>query len=53
MNAGIQKRYSLGFAVILSVFTMIYFSGAIYTLLSWLGVQWFDPSVWQRNALPL
>jgi hypothetical protein len=52
MNNILQKRFNRGFYVILSVFTFTYTVGLIFMLFSWLGLQGFDPSRWQRNALP-
>jgi hypothetical protein len=52
MNNILQKRFNRGFYVILSVFTFTYAVGFFFLLLSWLGLQGFDPSRWQHNALP-
>ena len=52
MNSTIQKRYSLGFSIVLALFTFVYAVGVILMLLAWFGVQSLDPLTWQREALP-
>jgi hypothetical protein len=52
MNSYVPKRYNPGFYIILSLFTFIYAAGLVFTLLSWFGIQSFDPSIWQQDALP-
>ena len=52
MNNIIPRRYGRGFTSILALFTFIYVAGAILLILSWFGIQSFDPLTWQHNTLP-
>jgi len=52
MNNTVQKKYNRGFSIILAVFTFIYPMGTIFLFLTWLGVQSFDPLIWQPESLP-
>jgi hypothetical protein len=45
-------KYGKGFSTLLIFLFVIYLIGFIFMLLAFLGVQSFDSSVWQRNALP-
>ena len=53
MTNSIQKRYGRWFYLILAIFTFVYAAGVIFMLLAWLGIQSYDPLIWQRDALPL
>jgi hypothetical protein len=52
MNANIQTKRSRGLSIILVFFELVYALGTIYLLLSWFGIQFYDPNIWQHNSLP-
>ena len=53
MNISLQKKYSRGFTSILAIFTGVYTLGAAFMLLSWSGLQGYNPYTWRRDSLPL
>lgn len=53
MSEPAQSRYSRGLSIILVLFTLVYALGLVYLLLSWLGIQSFDPAIWQPDSLPI
>ena len=52
MGANIQRNRFRGLSIILMFFELVYALGIIYFLLSWFGVQFYDPNIWQHNSLP-
>ncbi len=52
MNINLQKKRSSGLSIILAFFALAYVFGAIYLILSWAGIQSYDPGIWQHNSLP-
>jgi hypothetical protein len=53
MNANVQKKHTRGLSTILALFAFVYVPGFFYLLLSWFGIQSYDPLRWQYNSLPL
>jgi hypothetical protein len=52
MKDNIRQQHGRGLLIILAFFMLIYSIGAFYFLLSWSGVQSFDPIHWQPNSIP-
>lgn len=52
MNTLSQRKFSSSLSIILGLFTFIYGIGVFYLFLSWIGVQSYDPGIWQHDSLP-
>ena len=51
MNSPNHPR-SLGLTALLVLLTVTYLLGSVYLLLAWMGLQSYDPLIWQRGAMP-
>lgn len=53
MTTATQIRFSRGFVVVLAILTSVYPLGFAYMILSWLGVQSYNPLLWPQDTLPI
>ena len=50
MNTINQRKRNPGLSIILTIFAVTYVIGAIYLLLSWVGLQSYDLGFWRRES---
>ncbi len=45
-------KFGRGFAVVLSILAFVYPVGFAYMILSWMGLQSYDPLLWPQGTFP-
>jgi len=53
MTTATQIRFGRGFAGVLAILAFVYPLGFAYMILSWLGIQSYDPLLWPHDTLPI
>ncbi|MBI3176244.1 MAG: hypothetical protein HYZ25_21170 [Chloroflexi bacterium] len=53
MTTATHIRFGRGFVVVLTILAFTYPLGFAYMILSWLGIQSYDPLLWPKDALPI